>query len=194
MKLPSRAFLRSAAGQLGVLGGTFAGAVALAVAALLLRDRLFEPYVREKYPPLEGRVLAAARDLAGSDLSEKERKKRESEVRETTAGLDAVYGGLIQSRDLDREGRLARWLVRSGPEDFLGRLRRTLTVGNEEQRAAALRLLELFAPTQNKAEAAELARRARERARRRGEAAVVEAADAALARLDAGEPGGRKGT
>jgi hypothetical protein len=183
MKLPSRAFIRSVSGQLTLLGGTFVGAVVLAVTALLLRDRLFEPYIKEKYPPLEGRLLEVARELAGADLKEKDREKLEEEVRKTATGIDAVYGGLILSRDLDRQGRLAQWLIRRDRADLLGRLRRTLTVGNEEQRGGALRLLGRFADGKDSEEVVELAHQARERARRRGEAALVEEADSVLAYL-----------
>jgi hypothetical protein len=191
MKLLSRTYLRSVPGQLTLLGGVFVGAVVLAAAALVLRGRFFEPFVREKYPPLEGRPLEVARSLAGKEGDPQQRTKWENELLETSRGPDAVYGGLIESQDLDREHRLARWLLGRGRQDLLGRLRRTLTVGNEEQRAGALALLEQFADEEGQQEAVDLVRRARERARRRGEAALVEKADGALARLGAGHLEGR---
>jgi hypothetical protein len=170
MKLPSRAYLRSAPGQLALLAVAFAGAVVLAVAALVLRERFFEPFVREKYPPLEGRLRDVAGLLAGKEIADQQRSELEKEVRETPRGVDAVYGGLIEDSDLDLDHRLERWLLRTGRADLLGRLRRTLAAGNERQRAGALRLLEWVAG-EGDDEAIALVRQARERARRRGETA-----------------------
>jgi hypothetical protein len=183
MKLPSRAYLRSVQGQLAVLGITFAGGVALAGAALLLRDRLFEPYAREKYPPLEGRAQEVAKELAGGPIDPKQREKLEKELQEMPKAMDAVYGELITGSGLDGEQRLARWLIRANRKDLLGRLRRTLVVGSPAQRAEALRFLGLLAGGQANGDVIELASRAREQARRRGEAALVEQADGLLRRL-----------
>jgi hypothetical protein len=186
MKLPSRGYLRSVQGQLAVLGATFAGAVVLAGAAVLLRDRLFEPFAREKYPPLEGRPREVAQELAGRAIEQKQKEKLQKELQETPRAVEALYGELIAGGDLDGERRLARWLMGAHRKYLLGRLRRTLVVGDAEQRAGALRLLEVLAGGERDGEVAELVGRAREQARRRGEAALVEQADGLLRRLGTG--------
>jgi hypothetical protein len=170
----SRSYIRSVHGQLTLLGGTFLGAVALAVAALCVRGAFFERYVREKYPPAEG--------LEGG-LTAEQAEAQVRRVDEKPATLDRVYGAWIEDPGLDPEGRLARGLLAARGSEVLGRLRRTLTVGSPAQRGRALAWLALVTEEEQFPEALELGRFARQRALRRGEHDLLRQADAVLERL-----------
>jgi hypothetical protein len=196
MKWLSREYLRSVPGQLVLFAGTFAGAVALAVAALCLRGRVFEHYAREKYPPPSAEVQKRIDELtAGAGAAR--RQKLLNEIVERAA-LDRLYGVLIEVPEVDPQGDTVRGLVDEHGVDLLRRLRRTLVVGNLSQRRGALRCLGHLQVPGVIDEARELAEWGRARAVRRGEKELVEQADNALQRLspaERGRPGSsRKGS
>jgi hypothetical protein len=170
MKL-SPSYLRSVQGQMSLFGVVFVGGVVLAVAAVCLRDRLFAPFVREKYPPLDDELAARAREEAPADLD-----------RLGPGELEQLYGAWIEIPDLDADGRLARRLAEAQGRWLLPRLRRTLVVGNAAQRGRALDWL-LLVPLERSAEAVELARAARARAARRKEEELLHRADVVLEKL-----------
>lgn len=179
----NRVWLRSIEGQLGLFAATFAGAVVLAVAAIALRGRLFEPYFHEKYPALTERQGERARELAGEKIPRGRRLELVESLTESPTAFEATYGAAIRDADIDPQGRLMAALMEELPDRVLARLRKTLLVGNADQRRRALGYLGRIVPQNRRNEAAELVRAARTRAARRGESELVEEADAALARL-----------
>jgi hypothetical protein len=67
-----RWFIKSAQGQLTLLGLTFVGAIGLAVVTVALRSVLFEPYIREAYPPLDKSARQLAEQIADGLAGPKE--------------------------------------------------------------------------------------------------------------------------
>ncbi len=199
MKL-NRRFLRSAPGQLSLLGGVYLGAAVLAIAALAVRSLFFEPLVREKYAPIpeklqekvrergagkiETRALTdaiekLAQEEADSPPGQRARPVSAADRAAELAGL--IYGNWIDDTGLDPDNRLARSLTATYAGAIRERVRRTLVLGDPPQRRRAVQLLSLL-----DAEPAvlELCRFALYRARRRGETTLAEEAQAVLDRLE----------
>lgn len=203
MRIPRKA-IRSIRGQLTLLGVTYVGALVLALAALATRSLFFEPYIREKFPPLPGEldhlVERVADGTAGVEqineridaLAQQEAKRKTplgsaaplpGEVQAARERWwHAVYGAWIDTDDLDANHRLARAFL-ARPGGFVcERTRQTLVVGNADQRGKALQLLAMTSGA-DQAAARELCAFARERAARRHEPQFVAQAEAALRRL-----------
>jgi hypothetical protein len=195
----NRVALRSIHGQLILLGGTFLGAIVLAVAALCLRSVLFEPYIREKFPPLpesletilddvaKGRrdsdALATAIEARVKRLSDPERPRAPDEASARGQVLTEVYGAWIDAPDFDPAGRLARPFFSEYGRFIIERVRQTQVVGNERQRLRALDLLRYAPFAEVRAEARQLCDYARQRAQRRNEAALGQHAQEVLHQL-----------
>ena len=163
MKPETKAFLRSVPGQLSLLGVTFLGAIALAVLTILLRDILFEPYIREKYPPADARTQEFLEKLVDGNaeietleklidreaerlaqrqgpIAEKDREARIQAHRPDAVRqvLSACYGYWMMHRDSENEDRILKALYRQYPEETADLLKRTFIVGNLEQKLLAL--------------------------------------------------------
>jgi len=191
----SREFLRSIEGQLALLGIIFVGATVLAVAALALRNLLFEPYIRDRYPSppaeLAARLTELAEDRAAVEKIENElerlaRLRARSEIQLLAAREDifhAAYGFWIERPELDPQGRVAKCFFSAHGQFTIERIRLTLAAGNEEQRGRAVVLLRWAVESDSQAEAIQLCRFARQRAERRYESALVQQADRTLAVL-----------
>jgi hypothetical protein len=169
----TRTLLRSAPGQLGLLGVLYAGAVVLGVAAWCLRPVLFEPYIRERFPPLSEAQAALARELAGGAANV------------SASDVSGLYGAWIDDPALDPHGRLAAALLAGHGGQVLESVRRTVVVGDAAQRARAVALLGSIRADDLKPRAAALCRFAQVKAERRGETELAAQAAAALARLEA---------
>jgi hypothetical protein len=208
MKL-NRTFMRSVPGQLTLLGVTFAGALALAIVTLCLRSVFFERFVYDKHPKLEEPLATLAQDLAAGRAGtaqiddaikeEAKRKARPSRVPGDPSEplppevarmmvLDVLYGAWLADspeEPSDPLGKLARELMTSYSSDTLALVKRTLTVGNPEQRLRAVELLALSVGSSERTrqEAAELAEYACARATRRHEPELAQQASAVLAQL-----------
>lgn len=170
--------MRTARGQLKLLGITFLGAIGLAILALCLRGVFFERFVREKYPPLAD----ADRERCGELAAEHVAPRRLEELVRDLRGRDAVYGAWVQEPELDPANRMARRLAEAQSDWLLDRLKRTLVAGSPAQRARATQWLSLF-PEACRDRVRELARFARARAGRRHETDLAQEADAVLAAL-----------
>jgi hypothetical protein len=171
--------LRTVRGQLLLFAVTGVGAIALAVLAVSLRERLFERYVREKYPPLTSTDEKRLRELAGAGLAA---ERREELLREF-AGPEArerAYGGWIASPDLDPDHRLGRRFAEAQGDWLIERLKRTLVAGNRAQRGRAVAWMALLP---DRPEALALLDFARTRALRRNEHDLLQQADDVRAKL-----------
>jgi hypothetical protein len=199
-----RPWLRSLRGQLTLLAGAFLGAIVLAVVIVCLRERLFEHYVREQYPRLEGwsdeaaRVLAARSsrpadiDRVGKKLEKLIEDSPESQRTDQPRGcqaLERIYGGWMTDEDLDPDGLLARRLTTLQPEWVLWRIRRTLVAGSPQQRGRAVAWLQsiVWVPETHE-QVVTLARHAHRRAETRGEEDLRRQAAAVLAQEGAEQP------
>jgi hypothetical protein len=187
-----RVWLRSVRGQLTLLGATFVGAVALAVAIVCLRGPVFERYVREKYPAAGTWAQDAARELTAPETSAErlediraaavERTRLARETRKVAPDLEELYGLWVSDPDLDPHDLLAVRLTRFVPDWVLGRLQRTLAAGNPEQRGRALRWLRAVAGLEETADRVRaLAVQAQHRAAVRGEEELRRQAESVLA-------------
>lgn len=171
----SRAYLKTPAGQLALLGGTFAAALVLACAIATQRG-FFERYVRETYAPPAERVRAIGRALEGADAN-----RRLAEL--GPADREALYEAWMQ----DDEGWPAvapARLVGADPDLFLARARRTLVCGSGAQRRRAAR----FLIESGHAAAREAVAEALGRARRQHDGELAEALQQTLA-AGSGGPG-----
>jgi hypothetical protein len=190
MKL-TRQFIRSVQGQLSLLAATYAGAILLALGAWIFRSILFEPYIREKFPPLKADLAVALLQVADGQADPGTLAKTIDELaeKETRAGdIDSardklwaeIYGEWINRDDLDPANRLAGVFLSEQNCLIFERLRRTLVAGNEQQRGRALYLLGLTATDEDRALARQLCAYARERALRRNEPELVRQAEQVL--------------
>lgn len=185
-------WLRSARGQLTLLGATFAAAVVLAVAIVGLRGAVFERYARETYPPAGAWAEEAARELSAPETSPQrldaigaaaaERARLARETRKTAPDLEELYGLWLLNPAADPDDLLPVRLTRRVPEWVVDRLRRTLAAGNPDQRGRALRWLRAVADLEETADRVRaLADQARRRAAARGEDSIRLQAEAVLA-------------
>jgi hypothetical protein len=176
--LLNRDFIRSIRGQLALLGVTYIGAAGLAVVALIFRTSFFEYHVRERYPEPSARILAmierGGRASASDDADALERL--------SASELDAAYGAWISDPAADPTGQTAVRVLWGNPDALIRRLRMTAVAGNLEQRRRALALLS-YAKPEARDEAIALCRFLAERARRRGEWALVDEANHVLGRF-----------
>jgi hypothetical protein len=172
----STTFLRSAPGQLTLLAILYGGAVLLAVAALCLRSVAFEPFIRERVPPLPERLAELARTVAEAPGG-KELPPLSGE------DVDLLVGAWIDEPDLDPQGHLAEDLLARRGAAVLEHVRRTLVVGDPPQRARAVALLGRVTTEELKPQALALCRYARRRAEARGDSDLAAQASATLARL-----------
>jgi hypothetical protein len=173
--------LRTVRGQFILFGATFLGAIVLAMLAFLLRQRVFEYYVREKYPELTEVNSKRIEELLALDVD----PKRLNDVLGDVGQPDhwaQVYGAWIDQPDLDLEDRLAKCLASAFPDRLLGDLKRTLVAGDPAQRGRALAWLP-FLPADKIETVRELVRFARLRALRRHEVELLGKADAVLEQL-----------
>ena len=163
MKFADKEFLRSVPGQLLLLAGTFLGAIILAVAAILLRGVMFEPYVREKYPAVDAetqkfieglveghsrietleklidreadRLAQRRRPASNADRLALAKRERPEAVKNV---LSACYGYWMTHRTSEKEDRILAALARQSEQELPDLLRRTLVVGNLRQKLLAL--------------------------------------------------------
>jgi hypothetical protein len=171
--------MRTVRGEVLLFGATFLGAVVLALVAIGLRERFFEVYVREKYPPLTDRDRERARSLAASDL-DPQRARELLGLLESGEVRERIYGGWIENPDLDPDEWLGRRIGSDQGDWLVERIRRTLVAGNPEQRGRAVAWLRLLP---HRPETLELVRFARTRALHRQEWDLLQQADAVLAQL-----------
>jgi hypothetical protein len=130
--------LRTVRGQVILFAATFLGAIVLALLALLLRERVFEYYVREKYPVLAEVNRKRIEELSAQDVD----PKRLDELLGAVGQPDnwaQVYGAWIEQPGLDPDDRLGKRLASAFSDHLPERLKRTLVAGNLEQRGRALR-------------------------------------------------------
>jgi hypothetical protein len=188
-----RAWLRSVRGQLSLLAATFAGAVALAVVMVCLRGLVFERYVREVYPPLEGwseeaaQLLAAPNTSAGriAELGKEMQRRidRHDDPKRRYQDLERIYGAWISEGRASASPLLPGRLTRLQRDWVLQRLRRTLVAGRPTQRAAALSWMEIIVvEPEGGDEVVALAEYARRRAVARNEPDLQRLAEAVLAK------------
>jgi hypothetical protein len=171
--------LRTVHGEVLLFGATFLGAIVLALVAIGLRERFFEVYVREKYPPLTDHDREWARSLAAGDPDPERSKGLLGRLADGEA-RERIYGGWIENPDLDPEQRLGRRIGSEQGNWLLERLRRTLVAGNPGQRGRALAWLSLLP---ERPETLELVCFARTRALHRQEWDLLQQADAVLDQL-----------
>jgi hypothetical protein len=159
----SRQGLRSLQGQLTLLALAYVGALLLALVALCCRSLFFERFLGETF-------RAASEDLAPLLQAAADGTARGPELLKLkNADGDVLYEAWMHDEQLDRQGRLARYLFSVQGDLILERARRTLAVGTREQKARALDLLGWTDSPELRREADRLGRRALERALRRGE-------------------------
>jgi hypothetical protein len=177
----SQRWLRSVVGQVTLLAGALAGAVVLAVVAVLLRALVFEPTVYHRLPEVSAEVADAVVAFA-RDPSATKPAIRDDE-REQVYAVWLV--GDLPEAQLDR---VARYLASPAVAvQTLGWVQRTLATGNPAQRQRALILLGYFAdvdPDDHAQTALALIQREHERAKRRGESELVEVARTILQRFE----------
>jgi hypothetical protein len=188
----NRQFLRSVQGQLSLMGVIYLGGIVLAIAALVTRSRFFEPHVREKYAAIPEQLRDVVRKRAAGEIEtpalvssieafvdkQEESARRRDLTTDDVAGL--IYGQLSDDPELDPRNLLAKSMIETYGPAIRERIRRTLVLGNLEQRRRAVRLLSLFPPSD--AEALELCRYALKRSRDRGETELATEAKAILER------------
>lgn len=195
MKL-HKTWLRSAAGQLSLLGVTYLGALALAGLSLPLRDVFFERYVREKYPPLTGQAERLTHDLAAGRAGAEEVRTLADGLAARPAGGDrereaarraaldqliwTLYGAWISEPALDPKNILRNCLLNDFSGSTIQRVRITLAVGNAFQRRRSVEFLTAPPARADSSEVADLLRYAAQRAERRGEGEIAALANAAL--------------
>jgi hypothetical protein len=177
----TRRWLRSAQGQLALLGGAYLGAVALAVVALGLRSAFFERNVGEAYRPAPEPLMTLLKATAAGKATPEQLRSLEE------AKANLVYDAWMSEADLDPQGRLARRLLSWHGRLMLERVRRTLALGTAAQRARALDLLGWAGEAELRPEVVRLCRYELRRARRRGEEDLAGRAADLLARLKANE-------
>jgi hypothetical protein len=205
-----RRFLRSVQGQLTLLGVTFVGAVGLAILTIALRPVLFESYIREKYPAADVSVIQLARAIIAGQAgdrevlaliddfaeqlasqeqakgagplkgSKKERIER-NRPKATAEVASTLYGYWMQHGEDDPGDALLRSLLRTARPETLYCLKRTLAVGDAEQRSRAVHAASVAAAI-DPGEVRGLLEYARDRAARRGEASLAEQAQEVLDR------------
>ena len=175
--------LQTVRGQMTLFGVTFVGAIGLAVLALLLRDRLFEVYVRESYPPVSSGDRERVKELASEKLEPTRCDELLSELRGTDL-RERTYGAWIDDPELDPANRLGQRFASAQLDWVLDRLQRTLVAGNPAQRARAVEWLKIMA---DRPEALELIRYARTRAVRRHERDLLRQAQTALEQASASQ-------
>jgi hypothetical protein len=192
-----RLYLRSVPGQLALFGVVFLGAAVIAFVPYFFRERFFERHLKETYPDLAGYADQAARVL-GSPHSDKDdvekvydelvkRDKKVTDSRLRWKNLDAIYGAWIQGDAPGDPMLLARRLVEFQPDRLVERVQRTLAAGDPAQRERAIDFLAAVAKEEGmRDDVIRLARAARTRALRRGEAEVAERAGALLVREGVG--------
>jgi len=175
----SQRWLRSVVGQVTLLAGALAGAVVLAVVAVLLRALVFEPTVYQRLPEVSAEVADAVVAFA-RDPSATKPAIRDDE-REQVYAVWLV--GDLPEAQLDR---VARYLASPAVAvQTLGWVQRTLATGNPAQRQRALNLLGYLAEADDHAQTAlALIQREHERAKRRGESELVEVARTILQRFE----------
>lgn len=207
MKPATKIFLRSIPGQLSLLGITFLGAIALAVVAILSRDILFEPYVREKYPAADAETRRFLEDLIEGEARIESLEKlidREAERlaqrqgpigeqdRETLADrqrakaveqvLAACYGYWMMHRRSEKEDRILAALLGQYEQEMVDLLQRTLVVGNFEQKLLALDGVN-WLNQENSHQALRLLDYARQQALRRGDTRIIAKCDQILSEM-----------
>jgi hypothetical protein len=159
----SRLWLRSARGQLTLLGIAYLGAVVLAVVALCLRSVLFERLVGESYRKPPDRLAVLLRTVAAEDATPEQLQQ----LKEEDPGL--LYEAWLGDAGLDPQGRLARRLLSLHGEGMLERVRRTLALGTVAQRTRAVDLLAFAQRDELRPEVVRLCHHELRRAQRRGE-------------------------
>jgi hypothetical protein len=177
------AFARTTRGQVTLIGVLYGGALLLALGALSLRSTWFAGAVRERFPDAEKTPeVATAQELARGIAAG---RKHPDELKELSDdALLSVYGVLLDEPDADSEGRLLAAFREEQPEALLARVRRTLAAGNRIQRLRALEFLGTISSLKFVSEGQTLCRFSLERARRRGETDVADAAARALQQFD----------
>jgi hypothetical protein len=188
--------MRSAPGQIALLGIVFFCASVLGIVIICLRAPVFERYSRETYLPLEGYAGEASRILAGpkstgEQVAEVGKQLTERiqvaaiDPRQAKArfnDLEKIYGAWIQDDSLDASGYLVMRLTNLQTDWIFRRLRMTLAAGSPAQQARALVWLRFVAREKSNIERIEpLAEYARRKAERCGDREILELAEAVLA-------------
>ncbi len=172
--------LRSAQFQVSLMAGAIAGAIGLAIVAILVREIFFEKYVRETFAPIPENVSQRAETLLVSPLPE-------TTTPVATNEIDHLYAVWIQNEDFDPNGQLASQLFAADSEHTFERCCRTLVVGNHDHRIRALRLLSYANLTEHPTDVRRLVTYARQKSARRSENDLVTKADELLVRLPQGK-------
>lgn len=206
MKPATRAYLRSVRGQLTLLAIVFAGAVMLAVVAVILRSWFFEPFVREWHSPTDvaGQLVndlaggaAGAEDITravekvAEDMARKDKRvagqeeekpellkrlMREQLPQARKRVLDACYFAWLEHPEADPHDRILKALLEESADDTILRFKRTLAVGNLEQRERLLVATAALARVDRQA-TLEFLGILKARAQRRGEAELTRRAE-----------------
>ena len=190
---------QTVSGQLTLLGLVFICAVVLGVAIVCLRDRVFERYSREKYPPLDGYAAEASRVLVNPSSSAEQVEEVGKQLRERIQAaardrqrasmrfndLEGLYGAWMQDEAFDPTGSLAQRLTHLQPDWVFQRLRVTLVAGSHNQELRTLAWLRFVAGNTSEggslAQFDELAEYARRKAQHRGDREFEQLADAVIA-------------
>lgn len=172
-----RRHLRTPKGQLILFAVTFTGALCLAVAPLLTRGLLFEPYIRHRVAELSEDLKQRGEDVASGEEPPGSLQKL------SPAQIAGLYGALINSEIDDKENRLARTLHEFHSQELMSRLTITVAAGNQSQRRKALNLLSLT-DIEDRSRAAMLCRHIEVRAKRTGDNNLHPAALRVLNQLD----------
>lgn len=167
-------FLRTTRGQLTAMGIACGGAVLLAVVTVCFLSDWFDGTVYEKFPEANRKL---ADGVAGGTQA------ADALDGITGAEFTAVYATYIDDPNCDPQRRLAAAMWRHQPERVLAGVRRTLVVGNRNQRLRALELLGSMSERKHIASARPLCQFAVRRASRRGEAEILRRASALLDRF-----------
>lgn len=172
-----RLFIRSARGQLAMLGVVFAGALVLAVTALFLKEIFFRGYIRHRTVPLTEFLKHVAAGVADGSRNESEIEDMDE------VSVRALYGALIDATVNDPEKRLTAALLKFHQRRVLGRLRITVAAGSREQRFRAIQLL-VDRNFEDDEIVLELCRAAGMQARRQGDTKLRELAESVVASIE----------
>jgi hypothetical protein len=188
--------LRTAPGQLSLLGMVFFCAFILGIVIICLRVPVFERYSRETYLPLDGYAEEASRILADPNSTDEQVAEVDGRLSERINAaannpqkrksqfddLERIFGAWIIDDSFDARGYLVRRLTKLKTDWVFGRLRITLVAGSSSQQARALVWLRSVAGEKSNKERIEvLANYARRKAERRGDRDIFELANAVLA-------------
>lgn len=169
--------MRTMGGQLTMIGMSYVGAVILAVAAVVLRPWLFDPYIRQRQPDATPQFVERLQTMADGTTPV-------DAIQEyTVEQVHVALGILIDGRITDSEKIVSGKLMEYHSSTVVDRLKITAATGSANQQLRAVQLLTAVAGVNRADEALAICRYIRDQAWRRKRSKLQAAADTAVRQL-----------